>query len=256
MIEITERIDVFEDFEVMCKVSRRWRSAVKMAHFRCGGRSMIQFPWLMLSLEEGATAARFFSFSKEDMFRIVPLPKTTLNGRTMRLHSSHGWLLIVLSSECSLSLFNPLSGTYIQLPDNSSLDYEAAAFGCPFYVERFCLSCCPFTNPDDFQVMIVSGQDYKLALWRPGDSGWTPVETNHLDLIPDASFTDLTYYRGEFFAITLSALVLAVNTSAADTRGALRPGGDDGGKGHRGEKASTGDPVKVFLKVLSLMSPI
>ncbi|GAB2226722.1 hypothetical protein Droror1_Dr00022542 [Drosera rotundifolia] len=57
MIEIAERMEVYEDFEVMDNISRQWRSAKKMAHFSSGGRS-IQYPWLMLSPKEerGTTA--------------------------------------------------------------------------------------------------------------------------------------------------------------------------------------------------------
>ncbi|GAB2226727.1 hypothetical protein Droror1_Dr00022547 [Drosera rotundifolia] len=45
-----------------------------------------------------------------------------------------------------------------------------------------------------FQAMIITGRGKGLAMWRPGDSDWTPVETRQL---VTSGFGDLTYCRGE-----------------------------------------------------------
>ncbi|GAB4858022.1 hypothetical protein Ancab_015925 [Ancistrocladus abbreviatus] len=203
LIEIAERVGVYEDFEAMGEICRQWRSAWRKAKY-CG--TSPQVPWLMLEEDEGSpTTRRFYSLSNGGIVRTMTLPEA--NG-DKRCYSSQGWLMII-SRDLSMSLLNPFSRFQIQLPDKKSLhDYEHFVNDEDyiFFVHKFAMSSSPLT--DRYSVMIVYGRRRALAFWRLGDDAWTEVEAIHLTR---RGASDIIYYEGEFYAVAFDGPVVACN---------------------------------------------
>ncbi|GAB4834956.1 hypothetical protein Ancab_033223 [Ancistrocladus abbreviatus] len=208
LIEIAEKVGLYDDFESFQAVCRRWRSAWKKSSY--GGRSP-QVPWLMLpssTEDSGGSTSMYRSFYRLSKSRIVgsmKLPEA-IRDRCC-FYSSHGWLL-TFSKDLSMSLLNPFSGAKIPLPDKTSLhdDYKNFADKSCFvnFVRKFALSSSPSLTAY-YTVIIIYSNNNRLAFWRPGDGAWTRVE-NDLSL---RGCVGLASLNEQFYALNISCQIVA-----------------------------------------------
>ncbi|GAB4829057.1 hypothetical protein Ancab_018718 [Ancistrocladus abbreviatus] len=206
LIEIAERVGLYDDFKSIDGVCRKWRAARRQARY---GGSLPQVPWLMLAEDDDheggppSITCRFYCLSTGMVHR-MELPLAVGN---KRCYSSHGWLMTI-SRDLTMSLLNPFSGLQIQLPDKTSLSaYQGfmGNAGFTLFIEKFALSSSP-SQPQNYWVMIVYGASATLACWRPGDDSWTKVGTQKFDA---GGFSDISYYKGEFYAVAHTGQIVA-----------------------------------------------
>ncbi|KAK2989935.1 hypothetical protein RJ640_013859 [Escallonia rubra] len=131
LVNIAEKVALFEDFVALRGVCKSWRSAAAKGNFS----NRPQIPWLMLVAKEGSDVREFYSLSK-DMILRETLPEA--NEKRCRCLASEGWL-ITIGKDLNMSLLHPISGVEIHLVDpvdeensdfeeNSELTYGTTGF--------------------------------------------------------------------------------------------------------------------------------
>ncbi|CAI9093993.1 OLC1v1029621C1 [Oldenlandia corymbosa var. corymbosa] len=174
LVEITKRIELVEDF---------------MA-FRGG------VPLLMLAEKENCDELEVYSLSKRKNAKRLPLSET--KGRRCT-EAGFGWFLTV-SSSGEINLFNPSSGSQIQLLDCTTFrNFEDYDYMLPefTFIFRVALSANPSHN-SKLVVTVIYGGGTALGFWRLGDLIWTGREPNFTN---SNCWRDVHYYSGKFFAI-------------------------------------------------------
>ncbi|KAF7850362.1 hypothetical protein BT93_L5579 [Corymbia citriodora subsp. variegata] len=179
---IAGRLDE-EDFVAFGSVCASWRSA-------CAGTydARTRAPWLISFLD---SESRFWSMSWARVRR-APLP--SMVGRLCY----QGWMITAPEGR-GLRLFNPISGTSVELPGSETFSR----------VHKFALSSSPSVS-DDYVVM-VHVQPATFAFYRPRERAWTA-----LTYWPKSQIMDLMHYRGRFVALDERCRVITFDPRGDD----------------------------------------
>ncbi|OMO53763.1 hypothetical protein CCACVL1_28362 [Corchorus capsularis] len=179
-----------QDFVRMSAVCRPWQASLK--------DPKPKFPiCLMLGeKEDDNDNRRCFVTASEDKvmeFELSEIRKRRCWG------SPFGWIA-TYGLDDEIGLFNPLTKAYLSLPplgdralEVEDMDRSKESLGLKF-IFKLLLSSCP-TSPDCI-VMAIYGSACDLTFTRMGDEAWTPIESNR-------SISDVTYFNGNFFAVTI-----------------------------------------------------
>ncbi|KAF8369923.1 hypothetical protein HHK36_032042 [Tetracentron sinense] len=192
---IAKQLILYEDFVTFGGVCSSWRSVAVKKNFN----PSLQIPWLMLAEKKHSHTRAFFSLSK-GMIHERMLPEAHGN----RCFSSHGWL-ITLSVDLTINLVNPLSRVRIPLPHQLTFKDHYTDY-TPVELQQICifkaiLSASPSWT-SDYTVMVIYGPRVKLAFAKPGDEGWTTIDTW------SSSYADIIYYRERFYAVNFKGHIM------------------------------------------------
>ncbi|XP_074276078.1 putative F-box protein At5g55150 [Silene latifolia] len=80
-----------------------------------------------------------------------------------------------------------------------------------FMYDKFVLSENPSTNTDYVLAMIFPA-NHDLAFWKSGDKEWTLLNTHN------SIFFDITFYKGEFYAVEQHGKIIAMGNSSPPAR--------------------------------------
>ncbi|KAH7840766.1 hypothetical protein Vadar_021312 [Vaccinium darrowii] len=212
---IGKKLDFREDFNAFGRVCKSWRSVAVKENFR-GSQ---QIPWLMLAEAEeeekgdknnSATAdeRRFVSVKGGDMIGKLMLPEA----RGKRCLETRGWL-VTISENSEMNLLHPISRVQIALPSMTTLDHyeDGSMFNNFIYVQKAVLSSCP-SGSNNYVLMIIHEGRGFLGYWRCGDKAWTTIQTRF------GAFRDITYYKGQFYAVNTSGKVFVCDIERDPTR--------------------------------------
>ncbi|KAF8412272.1 hypothetical protein HHK36_000233 [Tetracentron sinense] len=192
---IAKRLITYEDFVAFSGVCSSWRLVAMNVNFT---RS-IGIPWLML-VQKDSDTRRFFSLSKGLVHE-----RTLTETRDTKCWGSQGWL-ITIGEFLNINLLNPLTRLQIQLPHQCTFkdkDLGHSSFHTQkFYIIKAILSSSPSCT-SNYVVMVIHSEKSKLAFARPGDKTWTTINSRF------ARFSDVAFFRGQFYAINLSGAVVA-----------------------------------------------
>ncbi|KAJ3671417.1 hypothetical protein LUZ60_007496 [Juncus effusus] len=195
-------------------VCHDWRLVAKQKKHH---RPAPQLPWLVLGEDPTTKKRNFFNLSEQRHYSI-DIPE--LYGQYV-CGSSFGWLVTV-DSRINGRLLNPFSREYYELPPfppystrSNIILTEGPVFapcgmkiGYTFkdmqtrIVVRAVLSHDP-RERSDFTLMILFGECYKLAFWRPGDTSWTMVRYPPQTLV---ALMDIICFEGKFYAVSCDEL--------------------------------------------------
>ncbi|KAF6165519.1 hypothetical protein GIB67_015842 [Kingdonia uniflora] len=121
--------------------------------------------------------------------------------------SSKGWLLMSDISSSSIRLVNPFLSVNntIDLPPLTStiqLHCRRAWYGHCLSPHKVVMSADPFSssNTESYSVMLIYGNDRKMAYFRAGDAKWTEVKGAFY-------IHDVLYYKNKFYSIDCIGLV-------------------------------------------------
>ncbi|KAK9733862.1 hypothetical protein RND81_04G097500 [Saponaria officinalis] len=233
---IAESIHYYEDFTTFGKVCSVWRTAMKFVKRK---RSSTHIALLLLAEPPCTSKRRFYSLYNQQVLPVeLPKPSTTRGQAEeeddemqclsllfppdkdedgvgdWRYFSSRGWLICVTQIGLNITLINPISKQVIQPPA-----FPNDVMGCktdmwPWYPDsyifmfsKFVLSENPSTSNHYILAMIFPcGVD--LAFWKSGDNEWTMLKTRY------CQFLDITFYRGEFYAVEQLAKIIALGNSS------------------------------------------
>uniref|UniRef100_A0A5B6Z6N5 Uncharacterized protein n=1 Tax=Davidia involucrata TaxID=16924 RepID=A0A5B6Z6N5_DAVIN len=191
---IVKRIHSIEDYLMFRAVCRSWNS------IPCGVNdfdSSMKLPWLMLTEKENSDTRGFYSLSGRKIHELY-LPEA--RGRRC-WGSPYGWLITIGTDLC-MNLLNPLSRVSISLPHQSTFTDQYRGFSSPeflrtYFIEKAVLSSSPSPSRggDCCFVIALYSQFRKLAIAKPGDDAWSPVEA------PWGAFEDVACLDGKVFAL-------------------------------------------------------
>ncbi|CAL1400274.1 unnamed protein product [Linum trigynum] len=233
----------FIRFRAVCK---RWRQALASSRFRQS------IPWLMLpycrnnspyaaSARVGCTTStdccRCFYDVEEQQFHHIESPQG-LN-KTCR-GSDFGWVFMMESSP-SLSLLNPITNDNISLPPITAfpdvLEFRPEHVGIEYLhldcqglrvaegkkrIERHYISKVSFSTEPTMKecvVMVIrTGRNYTLAFCKPyEDQKWTVIPPgDDRDLPKLNAFTDVVFWKGQFYALVQDGRVYVCDLSLQD----------------------------------------
>nr|XP_019705558.2 F-box protein SKIP23-like [Elaeis guineensis] len=217
---ISTKIIFITDYLRFRAVCTSWRSAspARPRHLPP------QLPWLLLPYDpspDNADARRLFFDLRDRRIHQLDLPETRGKGVC---GSSHGWL--VLERHLAISLLNPVTRAYIQLPPlNTSPKFlyfppsgvprlfPALDAGQMFEkrcIKNVTLSSDPALNSDCI-VMAVLQWDGILAFCRIRDESWTIISGAHF--FSDKSI-DVAYHDGRFYSVTAHGQVTVYDVNS------------------------------------------
>ncbi|XP_059630117.1 F-box protein SKIP23-like [Cornus florida] len=172
---------------------------------------LLQTPLLMLPFEEEecdidddgfftddvGSFSRFFDLEHKRVGRLNNVPRELYNSHCVG--SSHGWL-VLLDENTDLFLLNLFSRVRIQLPNKEALPHILSVqknsegtvlvtykvghyrqYTSPLkylhkqLIRKVILSSNPSHN-NNYRIVIIDGNQLKLAFFRPGDDAWTGLE--------------------------------------------------------------------------------
>ncbi|KAF5199548.1 hypothetical protein FRX31_010860 [Thalictrum thalictroides] len=112
--------------------------------------------------------------------------------------SSLGWLVLIDDS-LNMQLFNPLSGMKFQLPSAKSLAASSSRgferFG-KYNVDKVVISDDPCSLTSLQTVVLLIYGRWQIAISKPGDKAWTPV-----DYDVSREYQDAIYFKGRFYVV-------------------------------------------------------
>ncbi|KAK2664292.1 hypothetical protein Ddye_002866 [Dipteronia dyeriana] len=79
----------------------------------------------------------------------------------------------------------------------------------PIYARTLTFKCVISSTPlltSDYIMMAIHGGGGKLSYVRAGDETWTPI-----DILRDERYEDITYFKGQFYAVNCLGTVMALN---------------------------------------------
>ncbi|KAK3228068.1 hypothetical protein Dsin_007930 [Dipteronia sinensis] len=173
-------------------------------------------PILMLPPRKGSHVRDFLDPSKGTIQQVI-LPFETSG----KMFSSKGFL-ISIEQDLSVNLFNPFSCQRIKLPNLEKIEYYCPHFETyedidkPIYARTLTFKCVLSSSPSlasDYIMMAIHGGGGKLSYIRAGDETWTPIDTWR-----DIRYEDVTYYKGQFYAVNCLGMVMALNIRRDDQR--------------------------------------
>ncbi|XP_078176393.1 F-box protein At1g10110-like [Carex rostrata] len=203
-------------FSAVCK---NWRLVAKQKRHP----PATHLPWLVLGDESGTGKRKFYNLS-EDRHYAIDIPE--LYGRYI-CGSSHGWL-VGIDIKLTGILINPFTREFYELPPfpqydignwkkrnpfkNVPIDYRDGPGEYTFerlqisVVHKVVLSHDP-KERSDFTVMILAGEYWIPAFWKPGDSSWTVIR------VLKKTFTDFIYSNEheQFVFVTAYNEILALD---------------------------------------------
>ncbi|XP_042485859.1 putative F-box protein At5g55150 isoform X3 [Macadamia integrifolia] len=202
---IARRLTCLFDYVQFGAVCQSWHSTMVNMH------QHLTFwdPWLMLPEKEDKSMIRsFYILSKRNIFELK-LPEAHAK---RCIGSSKGWLVMVDVS-LSIQLLNPYTRVQVQLPHQMTFqDQNNFAQGYTseelrdFFILKVVLSSSP-SNPDYISIAIYSDWG-KLAIARSGDEVWTTIPSEWF------AFTDVIYYKEQFYAINWNGEVVSCDVGA------------------------------------------
>ncbi|KAJ3701020.1 hypothetical protein LUZ61_004725 [Rhynchospora tenuis] len=176
----------FHRFDAVC---RNWHSVARQNRY-----PPRQLPWLVLGEDDATHKRKFFSL-EENRTYLIDIPE--LQGQHL-CGSSYGWLF-TMDVKLNFRLLNPFTRKCYDLPplppynnqhDISTYDESMQQI----WVAKVILDRDP-SHSSDFTVLMIFGENNRLAFWKLGDPTWT--------LIPDAYyfFDDIIFFKEEFYAV-------------------------------------------------------
>lgn len=212
LIRIAERFEFLEDFTSFRRVCKLWCSVAVKKHFK--GSQL--FPWLMLA-EDDSDYRCFVSALDGNLIGKLLLPEA----KGKRCFETLGWL-VTLSEAGDMNLLHPLSRFQIPLPHISSfINYEDGGMRNNFiFIQKAVLSSqpCVSSKENNFVLMVISACGY-LGFWKFGDKDWTVIVTFK------GSFYDVTYYKGQFYAVNTQGNIYVCDVGGRDPTVAHAVGG-------------------------------
>ncbi|XP_078149122.1 uncharacterized protein LOC144544484 isoform X2 [Carex rostrata] len=172
-------------------VCKAWRSALTPHPHHLPP----QLPWLMLPRFFNDIHRRldisdhisFYDIARSKTYRFQ-LPY--MRGKYCR-GSSHGWFVLQHEDERQVSLFNPVTSRYIDLP---SLD-APSTLGGRIRIQKSCLSCTP-SKPGCVVVALLSPpRNGELCFCQIGDSHWSELKKRDVGswLVDFTIYNNLVY---------------------------------------------------------------
>ncbi|KAH7841477.1 hypothetical protein Vadar_030346 [Vaccinium darrowii] len=139
----------------------------------------------------------FVSVKGGDVIGKLMLPEA----KGKRCLETRGWLATI-SENGEMNLLHPISRVQIALPSMTTLDHyeDGSMFNNFIYVQKAVLSSCP-SGSNSYVLMIIHEGRGFLGYWRCGDKAWTTIQTHF------GAFCDITYYKGQFYAVNTSGKV-------------------------------------------------
>ncbi|KAL9235678.1 hypothetical protein vseg_010419 [Gypsophila vaccaria] len=234
--KIAESIHYYEDFTTYGKVCSVWRTAMKFAKRT---RSSTHVPLLLLAESTPCTSKRrFYSLYNQKVLSFeLPKPSTT-RGQAKeedddtwclsllfppdkdedglgdwRYFCSRGWLICVTQIGLNITLINPISKQVIQPPafpdhimgcNTNSWHWNPKSY--IFMFSKFVLSENPSTS-NHYILAMIFPSTVNLAFWKNGDKEWT-FNTLY------SQFVDITFFRGEFYAVEQYGKIIALGNSS------------------------------------------
>ncbi|KAK9733865.1 hypothetical protein RND81_04G097800 [Saponaria officinalis] len=233
---IAESIHYYEDFTTFGKVCSVWRTAMKLAKRK---KSSTHIPLLLLAEPPCTSTRRLYSLYNQQVLPVeLPKPSTTRGQAEeeddemqclsllfppdkdedgvgdWRYFSSRGWLICVTQIGLNITLINPISKQVIQppaFPDHitgsktSSWPWNPDSYLYMF--TKFVLSENPSTS-NHYILAMIFPCTVDLAFWKSGDNQWTMLKKDY------SHFLDITFYRGEFYAVEQYARIVALGNSS------------------------------------------
>ncbi|XP_074315163.1 putative F-box protein At5g55150 [Silene latifolia] len=233
--KIAESIQFHEDFNVFGKVCSDWRKAMKIAN---RSKSSIQTPWLLLAEPPCTSTRRFYSLYNRKVLPVeLPKPSTTpgqaeddTDNMTLsllfppdkdedglgdwRYYSSRGWLISVTQLGLNITLVNPITKQVVQPPPfpdhifgSRTRSWQWQPNSYLFMYDKFVLSEDPSTTKD-YVLAMKFPASVDLAFWKSGDKQWNMLNTHY------CHFSDITFHKGEFYAVEQFGKIIAVGNSS------------------------------------------
>lgn len=206
LITILKRPSIsFEDFVAFSAVCSSWRSAAAKERQNFDA-SRQRLPCLMHVARDLGLHTMFHSLSNRKIYRLAKHRDQDFCA-TETVCSSLGWLMIANNN--NISLFNPFSGTRIQLPTRNNFDDYV------LYPKKFSLSVHP-SRTSDYTIMMITYRWRELIrrrrrrrsdmwIWKPANPIWTMVT----GLENPDRFLDVAYYKGRYYAVDAKRIVRA-----------------------------------------------
>ncbi|KAL7003259.1 hypothetical protein U1Q18_004418 [Sarracenia purpurea var. burkii] len=202
---ILENLDQFSDYVRFNAVCQQWRRvAMEDKGLHKQGLSVLKtsrnkLPMLMIETKEShGEKWVLFSVAEGKTYELkLPFPY-----HCRFLGSSLGWLFTIEKTTMAITLLNPFSGQLLHLPvfkdPFDEFQYWVEDDTQDYFVCNGIISSDPFSNPNDYEVVVIYGGMRRLAFLKSSDGSWKFINTE-----PDYVFSNVIYYK---------SLVLAVNT--------------------------------------------
>ncbi|KAI8569553.1 hypothetical protein RHMOL_Rhmol02G0287200 [Rhododendron molle] len=143
-------------------------------------------------------------YKEENLIGKLMLPEV----KGKQCFESLGWLITV-SETGDMNLLHPLSRFQILLPHISASDFPRTSIS--LQIQKAVLTSCPSPSLKDNYALMVIYKGYKsLCFWKPGEKAWTTIKTRGYFL------TDITYYKGQFYSISLGGTIFVCNVWGRD----------------------------------------
>ncbi|GFP85402.1 hypothetical protein PHJA_000683900 [Phtheirospermum japonicum] len=213
MDEILDRLVDLSDYTRFAAVCVAWRNLAlddrNRNHYhkvRCTS-STTQIPMLMLGgsgsglFSNGGGVAEFYSVTRRKVLNNFRLPSPYHTDLRI-IGSAFGWLINISKSDfpnVEVILSNPFLDSTIRIPSISSYsDFEQ--FNDYRHIVKATLSKDPALYPDEYVVLMIYGEEGKLAFLKPGDVG---AGGRWRKLVFGGGFCDVIYSnsRGLFLGV-------------------------------------------------------
>ncbi|KAL5711024.1 hypothetical protein ACHQM5_021524 [Ranunculus cassubicifolius] len=232
-LAIAEHLPTIIDYLNVSQVCKPWRSSA-LSPLNLAIPS--QPPFLMLAESEGEENTSqclrgFVVYSSNNQGNKVynlSLPEI----HHMRCMGSTGNWLILINMELDIFMFNPFSKSKLHFPSQSTLpeQFNDEQYGSGgdddddkemfytqeemrnFFIQKVFLSS---SNSKDVVAMAIFSGRRGLAIARPGDLSWTPVEIE-INTFPNPvnAVEDAIFFKGQFYSVNRRGNVAACDISS------------------------------------------
>lgn len=186
---IARQLHFAQDYVRFGAVCKAWRLVI----LQKGSNSCSLLPWLMLAEKESNDLRESYCPFTNRVFKLY-LPEI-VSKRCWG--SSHGWLVTV-GPDFQMCLLNPLSRQQILLPPLHKCSNLNKLICSPeefrnYFVCKVILTSSPTSST--CVILAIYSDFAKMALAKPGDEFWTPLQSS------SCLFLDAIYFGGQLYAI-------------------------------------------------------